>query len=343
MTLNYSEMARIFRALASLLHGGLSLADGAYLLAREEKALSPLLRDLGQQLDQGRDLSLAMKESGAFPAMAWAMVSVGEETGRVEEALGFLAEFCEERCRTRRLLRQSLAYPCLILALMLGVIGVLLVKVLPVFDQVYASLGSGLTGIAGGLLTLGQWLEGALPALPVLLGVVLALAALYRWCAPFRKGIRDLYQKHWGDRGIARRFHNARFARALAMGIGSGLNTEEALTLAGQLLSDSPGAAERCRYAAELVRGGMDLAQALQEAELLPPSRGGLLAVGLRSGSADRMLEDVAQWMEEDARQALEDRVSRVEPAMVLLCSALVGLILLSVMVPLLEIMGTLG
>lgn len=340
MILTQSELSRLFRALSALLHAGISPAEGMYLLAQEESGFSRLLTDMGNRLDQGEPLSGVME---AFPGWSRAMVAVGEETGRLEEALSFLADFCDEALRTRRLLKQSLAYPALLFGLMLLVIGLLLTKVLPVFDQVYASLGTGLTGLAGGLLILGQKLTEALPVLAVLLGLVLSVLLVYRLVPPFGNYVNREFQKTLGDRGLLRKFNNARFARALAMGIGSGMTAEEALTLSGRLLADIPGAAGRCRQAEALVEQGEDLSLALEAAELLPPARSRMLAVGLRSGNVDQILTDVANRMECDARQALEDWLAAVEPALVLLSAAMVGLILLSVMVPLLDILSALG
>ena len=335
------ELSRIFRALSALLHAGISPAEGMYLLAQEEgEALSRQLTEMGNRLDLGQTLSGVMD---GFPAWARAMVAVGEETGRLEEALSFLADYCDEGIRTRRLLKQSLAYPVMLFALMLLVIGLLLTRVLPVFDQVYASLGTGLTGLAGGLLVVGRKLTQALPVLAVLLGLLLAGLLIYRFVPAAQNYVNHHFQKSLGDRGILRKFNNARFARALAMGIGSGQTAEEALTLAGRLLSDIPGAAGRCAEAEALLAEGADLSQALEQTGLLPPARSRMLAVGLRSGSVDKILTDVADRMENDARQALEDWLSAVEPALVLLSAALVGVILLSVMVPLLDILSALG
>lgn len=341
MNLTQSELARIFRALAALLHAGIPPAEGLELLAREEQAeVSRLLADMGRRMDAGARLSETME---AFPARTRAMVAIGEETGRLEEALSFLAEDCDESVRTARIIRQSVSYPLVLFGLSLLVIGLLLTKVLPIFDRVYGDLGTGLTGIAGGLLVAGQWLRGAMPLLAAVLLAVLTALAAYRWVKPFRDYVNQMTMQTLGDRGCMEKFNNARFARALAMGIGSGLTAEESLSLAGTLLETVPGAARRCAEAEKLVEAGTDLAEALEQTGLLPPARGRMLAVGLRSGNVDRILEDVARRMEEDARQALEDRLTKVEPAMVLVTAALVGLILLSVMVPLLDILTVLG
>lgn len=344
MKFENSQVAQLCRSLSQLLHAGISLADGLHLLAQEETGETrQCLSQMGKQLDCGCPLAQAMKESGAFSNQASGMAALGEASGKMEEALASLADYYDQRCRMERQVRQALTYPSLTLLLMLGVIGVLLVKVLPIFDQVYASLGSRLTGMAAGLLYLGRALEAGLPVLLVLLLLFAGAAALYGWNAAFRKAVTAAYQKRFGDRGIARKFNNARFARGLAMGLGSGLTLEEALTLAENLLAEIPGAARRCRDCGELLSDGAELGEALEQTGLLPPAKSRMLSVGLRGGNADQVMANIAQRLSEEAEEALEGAVAKVEPAMVLACSVLVGGILLSVMLPLVNIMSTIG
>lgn len=344
MKLDHSQTAHFCRGLALLLHAGISLADGVFLLAEEESGpLRDLLHSLGAGMDNGIQLSEAMEKCDAFPTHAAGMIHIGEETGRMEEALHALADFYEERCRTSRQIKNALAYPSMILLLMLAVIAVLLIKVLPVFDEVYASLGSRLTGISAVLLELGNMLETALPELLALLTLLVGLVLLFSLYIPFRDTVTAWYARRFGDKGASRKFNNARFARALSMGLGSGLSMEEAMALSAKLLADIPGAAARCGQCAAALEAGTDFAAAMGAAGLLSPSQSRMLTVGLRGGNADRVMEDIAEKMMEEANESLETLVSRVEPAMVLIASALVGLILLSVMLPLMDIMSTIG
>lgn len=344
MKLTHSETARLCRGLSQLLHGGIGPAEGVFLLAEEETGgFREVLLAMGQQMDGGGPLSGAMEESGAFPGHVSGMARIGEETGRLEEALGVLADFCEERCRTSRQIKNALTYPGMILLLMLAVIGVLLIKVLPVFDEVYASLGSRLTGTAAGLLHLGAVLERMLPALFVLLAAGAAVVLLYRLYAPFRERVTAWLQTRFGDRGVARKFNNARFARAMAMALSSGLSLEEAMELSQGLLADIPGAAARCGQCAEELQKGTDLSAAMSAAGLLPPAQSRLLTLGLRGGNADSVMETIADRLMEEAEEALEAAVAKVEPAMVMVSSLLVGAILLAVMLPLVNIMSTIG
>lgn len=341
--LSQSRTGELCRGFALLLHAGVGLADCARLLSREEEDDSALLRDLTDRLDQGLPLWEAMERTGAFAASVTGMVRVGEETGRLEEALEGLADYCEESVRSRRQLKNAVAWPAMLLVLMLLVIGVLLVEVMPVFDAVYASLGARLTGLSAGLLALGQLLRAALPALLGALALTALTAGLLALFPSLGSRWAALWRSRFGDRGIPRKFNNARFARALAMTLGSGLPLEEGLALCQGLLAEQPGAVSRVRRCRELLAEGSLLADAMEETELLPPSRARLLTAGLKGGNADRVMEDIARRMEEEARQALEDAVSGMEPAMVLTASALVGIILLSAMLPLMNIMTAMG
>lgn len=344
MKLTYIETADFCRGLAVLMHGGIGALEGVYLLAEDEtRPIAKALTEMGSCLEMGNQLSFAMEQTGIFPEQAVAMVRVGEETGRLEETLSSMAEYYDQSHRTARQVKNALAYPCIILGLMLVVIGVLLIKVMPVFDAVYVSMGSRLTGVAAWLLHLGEFLKAALPVLLVLAAVIGIMALLFAKCARFRGRVLSWYKSRFGDKGVSAKFNNARFARALSMGICSGLPMEDAIELSKGLLEDMPGAVARCEKCAQLLNEGKDLSAAMGEAKLLTPAQTRVLTAGMRSGNADEVLDEMADRMHEEAAEALENLVSKVEPSIVLAVSLLVGLVLLSVMLPLLSIMSAIG
>ena len=158
------EISRLCRSMALLLHAGVPLSDGIFLIAEEENTpIRSMLEQMGSLIDGGDSLGQSLEQIGCFPAYAEGMIRVGEQTGRLEEVLNALASYYETRERMNRQIRMSLTYPSVLLMLMLVIIGVLLIWVLPVFDEVYASLGGQLTGLGGGLLKLGEFLKASLP------------------------------------------------------------------------------------------------------------------------------------------------------------------------------------
>lgn len=343
-SISHGELASLCLELSMLFHSGVGTGDALTLLAEEsDPAYQAMLTGMADRVDAGFTLSAAMRETERFPAYVCGLVEVGERAGRTEEALSALSRYYERRARLDRRIKSALLYPAVMLLLMLVVIGVLLMKVLPIFDDVYASLGGRLTGVAGGLLTLGRWLDGAMPVLWVLMAAVVLFLAAFAALPAFREKLTGLWRNSRGDRGVARKMNDARLAQALSMGMASGMPLEEALELASGLLDDVPQTKERCLNCRARLEQGERLAAAMRDSELLPSRACRLLELGQRSGTGDAAMEKIADDLSEESEAALEERVSRVEPALVLVCSILVGLILLSVMLPLMHIMSAIG
>ena len=335
-----NEIASLCLELSLLFHAGVGTADALSLLA-EDGTQKKLLTALAKQVDEGATLSAALRESKSFPVYVSGMVEVGEQTGRTEEALAALSWYYEERARLSRRVRGAVMYPMVMLALMLLVIGVLLVKVLPIFDDVYASLGGELTGAAAWLLAFGQRLEEFMPILFVGLGVLVVLALLLSVIRPLRSAVGRLWQVIRGDRGVSRKLNNAKLAQAMAMGMASGLPVEEAVALSAKLMEG--GAKRRCQDCQSRLEKGESLGGALRLSGLMPARQCRLLELGERSGAGDASMEKIARDLGEEGDAALDALVGAVEPALVLVCSVLVGLILLSVMLPLMNIMAAIG
>ena len=329
--------------LALLLHAGLDIAGGLAILAEDAEGPDrELLAALCREAGEGLPLSECMERNGAFPPEACAQIRCGERTGRLEETLSAMAESGESRLRLARQLRSALLYPSILFLLMLLVIGVLLIRVLPVFEEVYASLGGGMTGLAGGLLRLGEWLSAALPWLAPILAVLAVLGLAFAGSQRFREeALRRWSGGRWGDRGVSRTLQDARIAQSLSQGLRSGLSGQEALALAAPQCA--PAAEERCHRAEKLLEEGLGFAEALRQGETLPPAACTMLALGIRSGSGDTVIREIARRLTEEGENALREKAERVEPALVLVASVMVGIILLAVMLPLLRVMSALG
>ena len=341
-TITNGELSSLTMELSMLLHAGIGVGDALSMLSGED-GYRDLLDGMARRADEGEPLSQCLREGGRIPAYVCGLVEVGEETGRTEEALAALSRYYERRARLDRQVRSALLYPAVMLVLMLLVIAVLLVRVLPIFDDVYASLGGRLTGVAGGLLALGRGLDAAMPVLWVVLAVAVGFFAAFAGVESFRGKVLAAWRRWRGDKGVSRRMNNARLAQAMAMGMASGLPLERSMELAASLMEDVPPARARCEDCRARLEGGASLSAAMGESGLLPAGACRLLEIGQRGGTADAAMDKIARDLSEDGEAALEELVSRVEPSLVLVCSVMVGVILLSVMLPLMHIMSAIG
>lgn len=343
--LTNEELSFLCRELANLFAAGISGGDAFALLAEDEGAgrFGELFRNLSHAADEGEPLHEAFSNSGVFPRYVCALLAVGEQVGKTEETLRALGEYYTARASLLRQLKTTLLYPAVLLGVMLVVVLVLLVWVLPVFNDVYARLGSRLTGVAGGLLALGEGIRALLPVLCVILALAAVAAVLIATVPALREKLLALWRSIRGDRGMTRRLNTARFVQALAMGMHSGLTDTEAVTLAMQLSDASPAFSARCKQCLGLLEAGKGLSQALRESGLLSSGESRLLETGIRSGNAPETMAQISARLSEESEAALATAAGRIEPALVGLMTVLVGLILLSVMLPLMQIMTTIG
>ena len=215
--------------------------------------------------------------------------------------------------------------------------------VIPTFESVYASLGGTMTGAAGVLLAIGVWLRKWIWVMFIPVGIILLFALLFAINETVREKTVRFLKKSGGDRGVLRKENDAAIARVMAMGLGSGLLLEDAMELAGKVMEDVPRAKKRCLKCKEMLVGGVPLAEALRNSEILPQSACRLLSVGMQGGNGDVVMREIADRLSEEAETAIANKVDKIEPALVLTVSLLVGVVLLLVMMPLMNIMETIG
>lgn len=339
------EIASFCQELAWLVHSGIRIGDGLQLLAEDEKEETRrnCLMQMAQQTEEGVPLSEAVKQAECFPVYVEGILAVGETAGRLEESLHALTRYYGDRERMNSRMRSALLYPSVLLFLMIIVIVILLTQVLPVFQSVFTSLGGKLGGVAGGLLTLGMWLNKIMPVLLVLMAAVAGIVIAFSSSEVFREKILAFWRKKSGDKGMMRQMNDASFAQAISMGLSSGLPLEETMELAAEVLGDVPEAKMRCLNCRQELMNGIPLADALRKTDVFPPAMCRLLSIGMQSGNGDAVMQEIAERLSEEADATLTSRVEKLEPTLVLVTSVLVGIILLSVMLPLMNIMETIG
>lgn len=343
--LTNEEVGAVCLSLYHLIHAGVGVGDAFALMAQDEgdSRAKRRLERMTECADRGEPLARIFRQAACFPDYVCALMDVGEQVGRTEQTLESLARHYEGRARMERRLRGALLYPCALLGVMLAVVMILLICVLPVFDEVYAQLGSGLIGVAGGLLLLGQVLRRMLPALcvlAVLTGILLCVVYLN---PTVRGRALALWRTLRAAGGPGGKIEAARVAQALALGMSSGLTDEQTVELALSLAPEHSAAREQCRRCIGLMENGHTLAGALRSSELLSGARCRLLEAAIKSGRGEVVMEQIAQQMLEEGENALESFVSRIEPTLVMVTSLLVGAILLTVMLPLAHIMSGIG
>jgi type IV pilus assembly protein PilC len=281
----------------------------------------------------GGRLSDALRESKAFPGYMTDMVEAGEKTGKLDDTLLSLSRYYDRQEAISKSIRGAVTYPVMLLCVLILVLVIFVAKILPVFSDVYRQLGAQMSGPATSALLFGQWLgDYRFPAAVVVLAVAV-LAVVFR--ARLKAFLRGLFM---GGR-LGASMLAARFSGILAMTLSSGMDSDEALTMAARLTEDKKAAAKISACAEEAAKG-MSFAQCVADTGIFSSLYNRMLAIGARTGSADTVMEEIARRAGDEADDRLEAFIGKIEPTLVIIMSLLIGLLLLSVMLPLAGIMS---
>lgn len=337
------EIASFCSQLEIILKSGISLIEGLSLMVEsaESNEEQTVLQQIIDNYIETGDFSSALSKDGLFPHYAVKMIEIGSETGRLDDVLHHLALHYEREESIAKGIKNAVTYPLIMTGMIAIVIIVLMVKVMPVFNQVLIQLGSELTGFSAFLMNAGQIISRSACFIVVIPLIIAALVTLSIVTASGRQQIKRIGYKF---KSIARIFEctaACRFASSMAISLSSGQALDRSIELAKELNEDSTFA-EKLSECTRLMDGGTEFTSALKEANIFSGQHARMASIGSLTGSQDKAMEDIAVLYQEE----IDDRINRfiglLEPSLVIILSVIVGIVLLSVMLPLMGIMSTL-
>jgi len=329
------QLSAIFMELALIMQAGMTIADGMSMLAEDEldKNMKNILTSLYEDTETGIPLSEAMENikdyPNVFPKYAIDMITIGERTGRMEQVFFSLSDYYYRRDQLSKTIRGAVIYPALLLVMILVVVMVLVTQVLPIFNTVYNQLGAQMSSVASVMMNFGVFVkENVLLVFIIAVVILAAIAVIIRFVLK--------------NSGIMRKIAVSRFASSLAMSFSSGLQVEDSFEMAQKMTGDtiiSSQVAECKKYIDE----GDSFPNALAKAKIFPVLYSSMLTSGFKTGSADSIMNEIVRRTDENVNDEIDEIVSSIEPTLVIVMSVLIGFILLSVMLPLMNIMTVIG
>lgn len=329
--------ATLIRQMATL-SAVMPISDAVATLARQpsSEAERLVLQRTNRALQGGSPLAAALPIS-AFPAEVKATIAAGEASGRLPLLLARLADTLEAQVALRARLISSLAYPALLILVALGVIVAMLLFVVPAIAEQLTGSGQPLpllTRVILGLSNAVQTLWPLLLALPILAGL-----GLWAWQ---RRGDNRTRLDSWllslpGIGGWLSALEGVRWARLLATMLSAGLPLAEALSITAPTLGNRAWR-EACQKIAAQVRAGSSLSAALP---LLPNPPGLLVSLvqsGESSGRLAPLLDSVATSLDRQLSDRSRTVLALAEPAIIVVMGGMVGVIILAVLLPILEL-----
>ncbi len=342
--LSAKELTLFTRQLATLVRVS-PIEESLRTIARQtesEKARGVIDTVHGGVLE-GRSLAEAMqREAKSFPQLYRAMVSAGEGAGSLPVILDRLADLQERQAQVRSKLFAALAYPLVLALVAMFVVGALMIYVVPKVVEQFDTVGQQLPLLTRIVIGLSGLLAGWWWAMLLAVGGVSFLS--WRLLQdPARRLAFDLRLLRLPLIGrLIRDLHAARLARTLSTMVASRLPLIEGLALTSRTVRNH-ALRQASEQMVEAIRGGGSLSAALRRTGLFPPLLVYLTASGESSGQLDTMLERAADYLEREFDSFTAAALAMLEPAIIVVMGAIVAAIVLSILLPILQLESLAG
>jgi type IV pilus assembly protein PilC len=329
-------LAIFTRQFSVMIDAGLPLVQCLEILAeqQDDKNFKSVINEVRLDVEQGATLQAAMaKHPKTFNDLYVNMVGAGETGGILDTILQRLSGYIEKTVKLAGKVRSAMAYPAIVLMIAAIVVYVIMVKVIPVFTEVYEGLGSSLpvpTLIcikASNVLVHYSY---------IVLAAIIVLVLLYRQYYKTASGklrIDSMYLKLpiFGD--IIRKVTIARFCRTLGTLVSSGVPILEGMDITAKTAGNQvvQNAILKCR---DSVEQGRTIAAPLAETKVFPPMVVQMVGVGETTGALDAMLAKVADFYDDEVDNAVAALTALMEPMMIVILAVIIGFIVISMYMP---------
>jgi len=336
------DLALATRQLATLVGAGIPLVEalGALTEQVESTRLKGLVAGVRDRVNEGSSLADAMAQAGAFGDLYVSMVRAGEAGGALEQVLERLAEYLEGQVRLRNRVLSITLYPLMMLGFAVFVVAMLVTFVLPQITQLLESLNQPLPFYTRAIIALSEFARGWWWA--VLLALAGGLAGLRAAIRTEKGRVRwDAFKLRLPVLGkVVRLLAISRFARTLSTLLAGGIPIVRALDISRYVANNAivGAAVERAK---ESLTEGASLAGPLRASGEFPPLVIHMVDVGERSGELEPMLAKVAENYDEQVENTVTRLTALLEPILILLMVGIVLGIIFAVLVPMLQITGS--
>ncbi len=330
------------RQLSTLVNAGLPLAKG--LRTVEEQITSPkfkgVLNSVVASVEGGSTLANAFAQHPAvFNEIYIALVSAGETSGTLDQALLRLANQQEKEAAIAGKIRSALVYPAIVFALIIGVIILMLTTVVPEVAKLYADLKKELPFATKILISMSDFLKAFWWA--ILLAMVPAFLGAKKLLITENIQLHiDSYKLRMPIFGILfKKVYMARFARTMHTLLASGIPMLQAMETSRNAISNRILAAD-VNEAIGMVRGGKSLSQGLENSTHFLPLVAQMSKIGEESGAIDTMLDKAAVYYEDEVDEAVKNLSTTIEPLMMVIMGTLIMGIIIAVLGPVYSLIG---
>jgi type IV pilus assembly protein PilC len=333
------------RQLTTMIDAGLPIVQCLEILAQqtENKLLAKAVQQIKAEVESGATFADGLKKHPKiFDDLYTNMVAAGEVGGILDTVLGRLAAYMEKAAKLKAKIKGAMIYPASIVTIAVVVTGILLVYVIPVFADLFASFGQALPAPTQFVINLSNF---TIAYFKYLLGAVIAAVFIFRQLKQTEQG------RFWIDHftlklpifgDLVKKAAVARFTRTLSTLVSSGVPILEALAVTARTAGNK--VVEKEVFQSRLsISEGKALAEPLSQGKVFPPMVCQMISVGETTGALDTMLEKIAAFYEDEVDDAVANLTSLMEPMVIAFLGVVIGGLVISMYLPIFKLGAIVG
>ena len=337
------DLSLATRQLATMIDAGLPIVQCLDILTQqsESKLLRKTIGTVQKDVEAGCTLADALrKHPKIFDDLYVNMVEAGEAGGILNTILNRVALFIEKANRLKKKVKGAMIYPCAIVFVAVAVVTVLMIWVIPVFAELYGSMGKALPAPTQICINISNWFVAYwYMLLAGVIGVIMAISFYYK--TPHgRMHIDELLLKMPVIGDLLRKVAVARFSQNMALLLSSGVPILDGLAITGKTAGNK--VVEKAILDSRIsISQGKTVAEPLRESKIFPPLVCQMVAVGETTGGLDSMLKKVAELYEEEVDDAVNNLTAMMEPMIMVVLGVVLGGLVIAMYLPIFQ-MGSL-
>jgi type IV pilus assembly protein PilC len=329
------------RQFATMIDAGLPLVQCLDILGEQQpnKVLKDVLKAVKSDVEQGSTFADALgKHPKIFDELYVNLVAAGEVGGILDTILNRLAQYMEKADALKRKVKGAMVYPSTILVVSIGVITLLLVKVIPVFQKMFEEFGGTLPGPTQVVVNLSEFLQDWIVVmLVVIVGVIAAFLQARSRIPKFKYSSDAVFLKIPLFGSLLRKVAVSRFSRTLSTMLSSGVPILDALEICAKTAGNKVIEAALMRTRAAISEG-RTIAEPLEASQVFPGMVVQMIAVGESTGAMDAMLSKIADFYDDEVDAAVAGLTAMLEPLMMVFLGGTIGGILMAMYLPIFKI-----
>jgi type IV pilus assembly protein PilC len=333
------------RQLSTMITSGLPLVQALDILANqiEDKDLRGIVREIKEKIESGSRFADALKDyPQCFDALYVNLVVAGEEGGMLDTVLSRLAIYMEKSVKLIKKVKSAMIYPISIIVVAIGVVMILLIFVIPVFEGMFKEMGGSLPAPTQIVVNLSRVVKATIHYMIGALIIAVFLFRRYYRTENGRRRIDTLILKVPIFGVLAIKASVARVTRTLATLLSSGVAILESLVIVAKVAGNKV-VEEALIVARARISEGKSMSEPLQESGVFPPMVVQMIQVGESTGALDSMLNKVADFYEEDVDNLVTNLTAMMEPMIMMFLGVVLGGLIIAMYLPIFKLGSAVG